>query len=125
MGDRLPANCSCTDNAYQELAERAERLDEQILSLGQAGYTVRALSAAKQLIALSKDLRIPSFNRARTLYDAFQMACARGATLGQAGRFIAEAHELACAYGPDSKDAKKYEVFVSNPKSHRNYLICD
>ena len=117
--------CSCTDPVYQELVERAARLDGQILSFSRASDTARALSAAKQLIAIEGGglLRIPTNRRVRARFDAFQMAISRRATLGQAGRFIAEAHELASrAYGPDSEQAKQSEAYVNNPKTHLCYL---
>jgi hypothetical protein len=62
--------------------------------------------------------------RMTTLYDAFQVAIMKRATLHEGIGYISEAYDIACtAISPGSSCAENFKKYLDYPEGHRNYLI--
>ena len=60
----------------------------------------------------------------RTLYDAFQMAIMRKATLQEGIRFIDEAYSIvSAAVSPHWSTAERYKRYLDKPSSHPYFLM--
>ena len=61
--------------------------------------------------------------RIRILFDAFQVAILKKATLKEGIGYITEAYNIACAvFSPNSSCAKDFKMYLDKPSNHHYYL---
>ena len=127
-GIACPADCRCRNEALAALVARARALDARILALGGRCDVGGAVAAAEELMSLYDEMGLSPLHmaRARTLYDAFQVAVMNRARAPEAAAFLRRALDIhARCYHPDSSPVTDYERLVREPSSHANYGVAD
>jgi len=127
-GILCPSDCRCRDERLAALMARARELDARVFALGGRCDTAGAVAAAEDLLALYDEARLPRLHmaRARTLYDAFQVAVMRRARSAEAAGFLRRAREIhARSYHPESSAVTEYEELEGDPSRHGNFGAAD
>jgi len=122
--------CSCraclNHSVFNKLVQIKE-MDDKILKLGSTGREKEAFKLGERMIRLYDQLCHEPSGYHRTYYDMFQMAVLQKNTLGKAKKCASKSLEnLEFLIGGSNKEPEEITIarkFVTNPESHRNYLL--
>ena len=123
-----PSACRCRDEALAARVARARALDARIFELGGRCDVAGAVAAAHELLALFDEAGLPRLHmaRARTLFDAFQVAVMQRARAAEAAGFLRRALEIhARCFHPTSAGVADYERLARDPSQHANYGVAE
>lgn len=122
-GITCPMNCFCYDKEMEKIITRSRKLDQKIIGLASQGNVSQALDNVTELLNNHDIVGSSLLNKARTLYDGFQIVIMKKTTFKTAETLVKQLYEIQSSIlSPESSAVKETERKMNDFSSHHNYL---